>query len=201
MGLPIERLVVATNANDIIHRAISTGRYEVRRVAPTSSPSMDIQVSSNFERLLFEAADRDAGAVTRMMQSLGQSGGFSIPPSALIEIRSRFASGNASEADTAKTIGRLKRDAGYTLDPHTAVGVSVATSHVVADGPPMVTLATAHPAKFPEAVAAATGIEPPLPLWLADLNDRPERFDILPNDQDTVEAYVRAHARVLEDAR
>lgn len=201
MGLPIDELVIATNSNDILRRAVATGHYEVRDVKPTTSPSMDIQVSSNFERLLFEALGRDGVAVNRLMQSLSQSGAFSIPPAALIDIRSRFAAGTADEAQTRGTIAATYRDAGYLLDPHTAVGVGVARPHLREGAAPMVTLATAHPAKFPDAVRAATGIEPALPPWLADLNDRRERYDVLPNDQGAVEAYVRDRTRVPEVVR
>ena len=201
MGLPIERLVVATNSNDILYRAMKSGRYEVRDVVPTASPSMDIQVSSNFERLLFEAGGRDGEGTNAIMQGLAQSGAFSIPPRALADIRSLFAAGFTSEKDTTLTIKQVYEQAGYLLDPHTAVGVSVANEQGKARLAPMVTLATAHPAKFPDAVKAATGIEPALPLWLADLNDREERYDVLPNDQGAVEAYVRDRTRVLEDVR
>jgi threonine synthase len=180
---------------------MKSGRYEVRDVVPTTSPSMDIQVSSNFERLLFEASGRDGPAVETMMQGLTQSGAFSIPPRALTEIHSLFSAGFASENDTRLTIKETREQSGYLLDPHTAVGVSVAAEQGSARIAPMVTLATAHPAKFPDAVKAATGIEPALPLWLADLNDREERYDVLPNDQGAVEAYVRDRTRVLEDVR
>ncbi|MEO6395110.1 MAG: threonine synthase [Devosia sp.] len=196
MGLPIANLVIATNSNDILARALETGLYETGAVTPTISPSMDIQVSSNFERLLFEALGRDAPALRRLMQSLSQSGAFTIPPKALAAIRESFAAGRASEAETSNAIATTHAASGYLLDPHTAVAVAVAGQLEL--GPdPIVVLATAHPAKFPAAVKAATGIEPPLPAWLADLNNRPERFDVLANDQGAVEDYIRA--RVAED--
>ena len=194
MGLPIEKLVIATNANDILARTLETGRYEVAGVTPTSSPSMDIQVSSNFERLLFEALGRDAEGLQRLMQGLAQSGGFSVPAGALEAIRGDFAAGRADEQATRDTIGTVLAKAGYLPDPHTAVGISVAAAHL-GGASPVITLATAHPAKFPAAVKAATGIEPDLPLWLADLNERPERFDILDNNQDAVEAYILERTR------
>ncbi|MEQ1901005.1 MAG: threonine synthase [Devosia sp.] len=197
MGLPIANLVIATNSNDILARTLETGNYETGTVTPTISPSMDIQVSSNFERLLFEALDRDASSLRRLMQGLGQSGAFTIPFKALATIRESFAAGRASEAETSATIAQTWRDAGYLLDPHTAVGVSVA-QRLELGSAPVVILATAHPAKFPAAVKAATGIEPALPLWLADLNNRPERYDVLANDQGAVEAYLRA--RVAEES-
>jgi threonine synthase len=197
MGLPIGNLLIATNANDILRRAVETGRYEMGTVVPTTSPSMDIQVSSNFERLLFQALDRDAGALSRLMQSLGQSGAFTIPDAALAAIRSDFAAGTAGEAETKAEIARTYGESGYVLDPHTAVGVSVAR-RLADTGTPLVTLATAHPVKFPAAVRDATGIEPQLPSWLAGLMDKPERYTVLPNDQGAVEAHVRAHRRAEE---
>jgi threonine synthase len=194
MGLPVRTLVIATNTNDILARTLATGRYELGTVTPTMSPSMDIQVSSNFERLLFDALGRDGAGVARLMDSLVQSGGFSIPPAGLAAIRERFAAGRASEEETSAAIRMTWEAAGYLADPHTAVGISVAKSHV--GGPaPVITLATAHPAKFPAAVKSAAGIEPPLPMWLADLQKRPERFDILGNDQGEVESYILARAR------
>lgn len=193
MGLPIERLIIATNANDILRRTFDTGRYEMDGVAPTISPSMDIQISSNFERLLFEAAGRDATAVVRMMDSLKQSGGFALPDQALAAIRRDFAAGTTGEAETKATIANTLAASGYLLDPHTAVGAHVARTHL---GPtPMVTLATAHPAKFPAAVEAASGIAPALPTWLADLHSREERLSILANDQTAVEDFISARTR------
>jgi threonine synthase len=197
MGLPIGKLLIATNENDILRRAVETGRYEKETVVPTTSPSMDIQVSSNFERLLFQALDRDADALSRLMQSLGQSGAFTIPDAALAAIRADFAAGTADEAETRAEIARTHRESGFVLDPHTAVGVSVAR-RLADTETPLVTLATAHPAKFPAAVRDATGIEPQLPSWLAGLMDRPERYTVLPNDQGAVEAHVRAHRRAEE---
>ena len=193
MGLPIERLIIATNENDILRRTLDTGRYEMAGVAPTISPSMDIQISSNFERLLFEAAGRDPQAVIRMMDGLKQSGGFAVPEPALAAIRRDFAAGTTGEAETAATIADTYRDAGYLLDPHTAVGVHVARDHL---GPvPMITLGTAHPAKFPAAVEDAAGVAPALPAWLADLHSRAERLSVLANDQAAVENYITARTR------
>lgn len=194
MGLPVKTLVIATNTNDILTRALETGRYEVGSVAPTISPSMDIQVSSNFERLLFEALGRDAEGLERLMSGLAQSGSFTIPEPALAVIRSKFRAGRAGEDETLATIRTTQERAGYLLDPHTAVGVSVAAP-LLGGREPVVTLATAHPAKFPAAVKAATGIEPQLPIWLADLSERTERFDVLGNDQSGVEAYILARTR------
>jgi threonine synthase len=194
MGLPIANLVIATNSNDILARTLETGTYETGGVVPTISPSMDIQVSSNFERLLFEALGRDSAGLKRLMNGLQQAGHFTIPPTAIAAIREGFAAGRADEAATSATIAGTFRKAGYLLDPHTAVGVAVGNGLELGDAP-VVTLATAHPAKFPAAVKAATGIEPPLPPWLSDLYDRPERYDILANDQGAVEQFIRARSR------
>ena len=194
MGLPIANLVIATNSNDILARTLESGSYETGSVVPTISPSMDIQVSSNFERLLFEALGRDTAALKRLMNSLVQSGSFAIPPTALATIRESFAAGRASEAETSATMASVLAASGYLLDPHTAVGVAVA-SGLELGAAPVVCLATAHPAKFPAAVRAATGIEPPLPDWLSDLYQRPERLDILANDQDAVQSFIRARSR------
>lgn len=195
MGLPIDRLVVATNENDILARALKTGRYEMRGVKATTSPSMDIQISSNFERLLFEANDRDASKVRAAMESLTQSGGFELGETALKAIRKEFRAGRASEKEVARTIRETLAATGYLLDPHTAIGVFVAAKHEKPTSP-MVTLATAHPAKFPAAVKSASGIDPALPTWLADLMDREERFDILEPELEAVEDYINAHARI-----
>ena len=201
MGLPIESLMVATNANDILHRTLSSGTYEIRSVTPTTSPSMDIQVSSNFERLLFEAHGRDAAAVRGLMSSLAQSRGFTIADAPRARIRAEFASRAVDEAGVADEIGATWREAGYLLDPHTAIGVKAARALLKEEpGTPVVALATAHPAKFPDAVERATGMRPPLPPHLADLLDRPERFTVLPNEQTAVEAFIRERARAVRGA-
>jgi threonine synthase len=194
MGLPIANLVIATNSNDILVRTLETGTYETGSVVPTISPSMDIQVSSNFERLLFESLDRNAPGLKRLMNSLTQSGSFTIPPKGIAAIRETFAAGRASESQTSATIAGVQSESGYLLDPHTAVAVAVAREHELGMAP-IVTLATAHPAKFPAAVKAATAVEPALPAWLSDLYERQERFDVLANDQGAVEAFIRARSR------
>jgi threonine synthase len=194
MGLPIDKLVIATNENDILARTLKTGRYEMKGVSATTSPSMDIQISSNFERLLFEAYDRDDSAIRAAMESLKQSGGFEIKPDALKAIRKEFRAGRASEKQVASTIRDTLAQTGYLLDPHTAVGVFVAQKFEK-PSTPMVTLATAHPAKFPAAVKSASGIDPALPAWLADLMDREEHFDILDAELKAVETFVGEHAR------
>ena len=194
MGLPIEKLVIATNANDILKRTLDTGRYEMAGVAPTISPSMDIQISSNFERLLFESVGRDADTVSRMMAGLKQSRGFDLPETAISAIRRDFAAGTTDEAATRKVIAETRKASAYLLDPHTAVGVGVARSQAHSQTP-MITLATAHPAKFPAAVAEASGIEPALPDWLGDLYERPERVTVLANDQRQIEDFIAARSR------
>lgn len=194
MGLPIGQLVIATNQNDILDRALRTGSYRMEGVHPSISPSMDIQVSSNFERALFEAAGRDAQAVSVMMEELKSGAGFTISQGILETLRSTFASGRASEEETSATIRRVRETTGELICPHTAVGVKVAEEHL--SGPvPMVTLATAHPAKFPDAVEAATGIRPALPPRMADLFDRPERVTEVPNDLGALEALIRKRIR------
>jgi threonine synthase len=195
MGLPIDKLVIATNENDILARTLKTGRYEMKDVKATTSPSMDIQISSNFERLLFESHGRDAGAVRRAMASLKQSNAFDIEENALKSIRKEFRAGRASEKQVAATIRQTLADTGYLLDPHSAIGVFVAAKHEKANAP-MVTLATAHPAKFPAAVKSACGIDPALPTWLADLMQREERFDVLDAELDAVEGFIGKHTRV-----
>ncbi|MCB4769016.1 threonine synthase [Ancylobacter sp. Lp-2] len=200
MGLPVARLAIATNVNDILARTLATGRYEVTGVVPSSSPSMDIEVSSNFERLLFDAHDRDAGAVRGLMASLAQSGSFSPRNEALAAIRAEFDAGRADEAETAATIARVRREAGYLLDPHTAVAVAVAEKLKHDPKVPQVVLSTAHPAKFPDAVEKACGERPALPPHLADLLERPERTPTLPNDIAAIRAYIEAHARIAASA-
>jgi threonine synthase len=200
MGLPIERLVVATNVNDILVRTLNTGTYEVRDVTATASPSMDIQVSSNFERLLFDAYARDASAVRALMGSLAQSRRFVIAPQALAEIRARFTADRADEDETAATIRTVQREAGYLIDPHTAVALAVAEKENRDRAVPMVVLSTAHPAKFPAAVEAASGVKPELPDWLDDLGTRPERVTVLPADQVAVEKFITAASRAAQGA-
>ncbi|MGR6466507.1 threonine synthase [Rhizobium sp. PAMB 3182] len=197
MGLPIDKLVVATNENDILARTLKTGRYEMRSVSATTSPSMDIQISSNFERLLFEAYDRNAADVRSAMNGLKQSGAFEIAPSALKAIRKEFRAGKATKAQVAKTIRDTLSETGYLADPHTAVGMHVAKKHEKSNSP-MVTLSTAHPAKFPAAVKSACGLDPALPAWLADLMDREERFEILAADLKGLQTFIEKRARAKD---
>jgi threonine synthase len=195
MGLQIHRLVIATNENDILARALKTGRYEMKGVHATTSPSMDIQISSNFERLLFEAFDRNPGKVRAAMASLKQSGSFDIDTPALDVIKAHFRAGRVSEAEVAQTIRDVLSATGYLLDPHSAIGYAIAARFEKATAP-MVTLATAHPAKFPLAVENACGISPSLPSWLTGLMQREERFDVMDADIKTVESFIAQHARI-----
>ena len=190
MGLPIDRLVIATNDNDILARTLETGRYETRGVVETTSPSMDIQISSNFERLLFEAAGRDPGVVRRSMGSLGQSGAFTIEAPGLKAMRRDFVAGRSTVRETAVTIRNVLEKSGYLADPHTATAIKVARDQDHDPAIPMVVLATAHPAKFPDAVQAASGVDPALPAWLGDLMTRTEKFDVLPSDLQLLEDHI-----------
>ncbi|MCB2128491.1 MAG: threonine synthase, partial [Rhodobacteraceae bacterium] len=189
MGLPIARLVIATNQNDILHRCLTTGRYETDGVRPSISPSMDIQVSSNFERALFDAYGRDGGAVAKLMAELKSDGGFSVSQGALQALRELYGSGRVSEEETLATIAAMRSQTGEVLCPHSAVGVAVAGAGRDT-GVPMITLATAHPAKFPDAVEKATGLRPALPERMADLFKRPERVTSVPNDLGALEALI-----------
>ena len=199
MGLPVDRLVVATNVNDILARAFATGAYEIKDVVATTSPSMDIQVSSNFERLLFDAYRRDAKAIRALMGSLAQSRRFAIASPALKDMRALFTADHASEEECAATMRATMREAGYCVDPHTAIGLAVAEKETRDPSLPMVALSTAHPAKFPDAVAAACGTRPALPDWLSDLGTRPERFQVLPADQAAVERFVASASRAARE--
>jgi threonine synthase len=188
MGLPIRRLIVATNQNDILHRALSQGEYRVGQVEPSISPSMDIQVSSNFERALYLAYGGDAGAIRQLMDEL-KAGGFSISQGALQSLCDQYLSGRVSEDETLDTIRTMRDSTGEILCPHSAVGVAVANRYLEA-GVPMVTLATAHPAKFPDAVERAIGVRPGLPPHMADLFDLPERVTRVENDVEALKSLI-----------
>jgi len=198
MGLPIKQLVIATNENDILRRTMDTGRYQMDGVSATTSPSMDIQISSNFERLLFEANDRNAEETKAQMDGLKQSGSFALSEKALKTIKQKFGAATSDQAQTAAVQQNVLDNAGYLMDPHTAVAYKVALEF--ADGEaPMVTLSTAHPAKFPAAVKSATGVDAPLPTWLSDLYEREERFEVLENSQTAVEEFIKSHARANKE--
>ncbi len=199
MGLPVDRLVIATNVNDILVRTLAAGAYEPREVVATSSPSMDIQVSSNFERLLFEAYGRNAAPVAALMSNFAQSKRFEIAGAALSEIRAGFAAGRAGEDEVASTMRTALRETGHFVDPHTAVGIAVAEKEPRDPALPMVVLSTAHAAKFPDAVEAACGVRPKLPDWLAGLAERREHATKLPSDQKQIETFVLAASRAARE--
>ncbi len=193
-GLPVAGLIVATNRNDILARFLETGTYAAGPVVPTSSPSMDIQVASNFERLLFELLDGDGAAVAELMARFARERRFTLDAPRLLRARALFAGGAADEAATFERIAWWYRATGGTvlLDPHTAVGAAVAERLRAAIPSPLVLLATAHPAKFPEAVERACGVHPALPTSMSDLFERPERYTTLPADPAAVKAFIRA---------
>jgi threonine synthase len=191
MGLNIDRLVIATNENDIMDRTLKTGSYTITGVHATQSPSMDIQISSNFERLVYLACKGNSEAVRNHMANLAQSRQFTLETDALKSIRSEFDSGATSEAETAETIAQVLKDTGELLDPHTAVGYAVAAK--IRTHSPMVTLATAHPAKFPDAVYKASGIRPNLPSRLSHLMNAKEYCKTLPNSAAEVKSFILQH--------
>jgi len=194
MGLPIERLVVASNSNDILTRFFESGVMQTTQVVPTLSPSMDIQVSSNFERLMALTVPGGGAAVAALMQSFRRDGTMSLPDSAWQAMRAVFSADRFDDAATLETMRQIKEKTGETLDPHSAIGVAAALRAEGVAGLPLVALATAHPAKFPDAVERATGLRPGLPPHLADLFERPERSETIGNDAETLKTAVRAFA-------
>jgi len=190
IGVPIRSLVVGSNRNDILPRFFRTGVMEMRGVVPTSSPSMDIQVSSNFERLLFELCGRDGGVVREAMAQFRDEGRVDLGPDLLGMSQEIFDAARIDDDAVARVIEATYRRTNVLVDPHTAVGLGAAALHGREPGVPMICLATADPAKFPDAVEAAVGFRPALPPHLADLFDRPERFVTLPNDLERVEELV-----------
>ena len=199
MGLPIDRLTIATNVNDILVRTLTTGNYELHAVTATTSPSMDIQVSSNFERLLFDAYGRDPAPVRAAMAGLAQARHFGLSERALTQIRAMFSADRALEDETAAAIRTTLRETGYLADPHTAVAIAVAEKETHDPALPVVVLSTAHPAKFPDAVEAACGVRPGLPDWLAGLGTKPERMTILAPDQGAIERHILQHSRAARE--
>jgi threonine synthase len=200
MGLPIDRLVVASNANDILARFFESGELAIESVTPTLSPSMDIQVSSNFERLLFEAADRDGALVRDLLTRFRDERRVELGRQLWQAIRGDFQGFRLDDAGTLAEMALRRRESGELLDPHTAVGTAAARS-LARDGSaglrrqtPLVALGTAHPAKFPDAVERATGERPPLPARLADLYERPERYETLPAEAEALKAHIRARS-------
>ena len=199
MGLAISQLVVGSNRNDILARFLASGRLEIREVIPTMSPSMDIQVSSNLERLLFELHGRDGAATAALLEGLRATGEATLGPGPAGGLHPLWSGGRVDEEATLSVIGDVYRRTGRLIDPHTAVGVGAATACRRDPDVPMVVLSTAHPAKFPDAVMRACGQHPELPEHLADLYDRPERCTVLENDLAAVQRFVAAHTRVGGD--
>lgn len=195
MGAPINDFIISSNSNDILTRFVNDGDMSMRGVVPTLSPSMDIQISSNFERLLFEMNGRDGGLTAEQLALFQSSGTLAIEPDQQRQfIDGSFRAHRSDDAETLAEIARVYADTGLLIDPHTATGTAAA--RVLAAGRPTVTLATAHPAKFPDAVERATGVRPPLPAHLADLFERTERTHSLRNHLGDVQSLVRSVSRV-----
>ena len=191
MGLPIERLVVATKENDFLRRTLESGRYEMQGVKSTITPSMDIQISSNFERLLFEVTARDSSAVRAMRANLRQSSAYNIDENALGHIKIGFEVGTASELETLEMMKTAYTNNSYLVDPHTAVALKVAQKRRIV-GTPMITLATAHPANFPATVRKATGSNPKLPTWTGNLMEENEYLTDMDNDLATIQTHIHS---------
>ena len=192
MGLPVARLIVGSNRNDILHRFLDKNDMSMKPVEPSLSPSMDIQVSSNFERLLFELQDRDPVALTHTMQAFRETGRMPVADAIWHRARGVLHGFRLDDAGTEAEIRRLHAETGYLADPHTIIGIAAARAHAPGQGVPVVAMATAHPAKFPDAMERAIGVRPALPKRMADLFERAERFELLPNNLAAVQARVRA---------
>ena len=196
MGLPIKRFIVGSNVNDILPRFFDSGTLEMAGVIPTISPSMDIQVSSNFERLLFDIYGRDGTVTSQSVIDFRESGKVSIENNLWESVRKSFEGFRLDDTETKVVIGEIHAASGYLLDPHSAIGVAAAKAKVSDPTTPIVSLATAHPAKFADVVEEATGLRPDLPQALANLYDRPERMTVLPNDLAQVQSFVRERVRL-----
>jgi threonine synthase len=195
MGLPVERVIVGTNGNDILARALEGGEYSRGQVVATQSPAMDIQIASNFERLFYEATTRDSDVTAAAFRAFAERSSIRIPPAALASMRELFVGTAVSEDETTRAIISTFNETGELIDPHTAVAVAAARRIGPAKATtPVIALSTAHAAKFPESVEAAAGVAPVLPRSVGDHSDKPERFDRLPADAEAVKAYVRAFA-------
>ena len=190
MGLPVENFIVASNRNDVLDRFFRNGEMELREVAPTYSPSMDIQVSSNFERLLFEVFKRDGRLVEEAFKTLRSEGSLSVSADTLSEIQKKWASYKVTDQETLQMIEKISDECNYLIDPHTAVGVQAAERYMDVSQAPIISLATAHPSKFPDAVKEASGISPSLPDHLQDLYERKESYEILPNEESIVKNFI-----------
>jgi threonine synthase len=192
MGLPVAKLTIGSNRNDILTRFLQSNDMSIAPVEPSLSPSMDIQVSSNFERILFELLDRDPQATNLTMMTFRETGRMTVAPPVWHRARERFQGFRLDDAGTEAEIRRLNAACGYLADPHTGIGIAAARALPAGEGIPTVAMATAHPAKFPDAMERATGHRPALPPRMSDLFDREERFTIMPNNLTEIEAAVRA---------
>ena len=190
MGLPVAGIGIASNSNDVLTRVVETGWLELRSVVETLSPAMDIQVSSNFERYMFELYDRESAALAADMRALRQNGSLQLSGERFATLGGQFRAARVSDVDTLRTIGEVHRDTGILIDPHTAVAVHAARGTHLPDDVAMVALSSAHPAKFPEAVLEATGIRPELPPTLRHLMSLPERMTILPADIGQLQSFI-----------
>jgi threonine synthase len=190
MGLPIDRLIIATNRNDVLHRVLTSGRYGRQPLEHSLSPSMDITVSSNFERLLFDLYDRDGAAIADLMSRFEEED-ITFSDAAMAKVRSLFSSQCVSDEETCSQIAATWQECEYLLDPHSAIGVKAALEAGVSAEVPVVTLATAHPAKFPQAILdAGLSEEPGLPPHLSDLFEKAERYEVLANELSAVHSYM-----------
>jgi threonine synthase len=200
MGLPVRRFFVGSNANDILARTFATGVMSIAEVEPTLSPAMDIQVSSNFERLLFELYDRDGARVAETLARFRREGSVELGETAWARAREVFEGYRLDDEETLAEMARLHRETGELIDPHSAIGVATARAKAADTGVPVIALATAHPAKFPDAVERACGLRPALPERLSDLFEREERCAVLAGDLAGVQAHIRCHARTALNA-
>ncbi|MEZ5690210.1 MAG: threonine synthase [Rickettsiales bacterium] len=190
MGLPIERLIIATNRNDILSRTLKSGEYKIEGVEPSLSPSMDIQISSNFERLLFDLYNHNGSEIKTMMENFRSVKKLTLSDSALLRLRKEFMAESADDSETIATIKECFEDTGELLDPHSAVGLCVAKKIKNSLTSPVIVLATAHPAKFPEAVSKACAINPVLPPYLSDLLEREEKFIVIDNNVSEIKNFI-----------
>ena len=195
MGLEVSRFIVGTNQNEVLNRFFQSGSMTAAAVVPTLSPSMDIQIPSNFERLLFEMCRRDGSKVKDALAEFRKSGELKIPPSELTEIQKKWSSARIDDDQTLQTIAEIYKETGELIDPHTAIGIAAGKEKRSSGQIPLVCLGTAHPGKFPEAVIKATGRKPELPKQLQDLYDRREHYSVLPNDYDLVKSHIEKTVR------
>ncbi|MCW8914924.1 MAG: threonine synthase [Magnetovibrio sp.] len=190
MGLPVNQFIIGSNANDILIRFIESGAMESKGVMATTSPSMDIQISSNFERFLFELMDRDSDALNKAMDSFKENGSYDVSDTVIQRLKDIMDGERFDDEGTAKLIGEVYKESNYLLDTHSAIGVGAARAKRKDKSIPVVCMATAHPAKFPDAVKAASGVHPELPSHLSDLYERDEQYTELPGSFDAVKGYI-----------